>query len=142
MSFDGCIVPQDTCQICHDNTSTVHFECPARNIRDPGERCVNKLCATCLNQWIGNGSKCVVCQAYFNSQPWVHEPETNFGMLSIIILFASLFFGILLFSIFHVYERYNSCLSRWAAYPDIQQEICTSSFITYYIKVKNNGTGL
>ena len=41
-----------------------------------------------------------------------------------------------LFALDSVSRTYHSCLSTWAEYPDIQQAICKSDVLAYFIGVK------
>lgn len=45
---------QDVCHVCHETHTVVVFQSPRR-------ACTNKLCAECLNTWIGTKPACLIC---------------------------------------------------------------------------------
>ncbi len=72
---------QDVCHVCHETHTVVVFQCPRRT-------CTNKLCAECLNTWIGAKPACLICCTSVGKERVIYRYPRDGTLLVFVIALA------------------------------------------------------
>ncbi len=70
---------QDVCHVCHETHTVVVFQCPRR-------ACTNKLCAECLNTWIGAKPACLFCYTPVGKERVIYRYPRVGTLLAFVII--------------------------------------------------------